>query len=84
MEKQNLTNILEISRCNSVKRAAAILREDVTNVINEVPTLPWPPTIESLKSHNRNPLATVAMFYNHLLSAVNNHHAACKFNNRAV
>ena len=26
LEKQNLTNILETSRCNTVKRAAAILR----------------------------------------------------------
>lgn len=45
LEKQNLTNILEMRRCNIVKRAAAIHREDVTNLINEAPTLPWPPTI---------------------------------------
>ena len=32
LEKQNLTNILETSRCNTVKRVAAILPEDVTNV----------------------------------------------------
>ena len=55
LEKQNLTNILETSRCNTVKRAAAILRADVTNVINEASTLPWPPTIESLKSGDRKP-----------------------------
>ena len=74
LEKQNLTNILEASRCNTVKRAAAIICEDVTHVINEAPTMPWPPTIESLKSDARNPPATLALFYNHLLSAANSHH----------
>ena len=84
LEKQNLTNILETSRCNTVKRAAAILREDVTNVINEASTLPWPPTIESLKSDDRNPPATLALFYNHLLSAANSHHAASSTTERYV
>ena len=84
LEKQNLTNILEMSRCNTVKRAAAILREDVTNVINEATTLPWPPTIQSLKSDARNPPATLALFYNHLLSAANSHHVASSTTDRYV
>ena len=64
MEKQNLINILETSRCNTVKRAAAILREDV----------------ESLKSDDR----TLALFFNHLLSAANSHHAASSTTERYV
>lgn len=40
LEKQNLTNVLESSRCNTVKRAAAILCEDIISVVNEAPTLP--------------------------------------------
>ena len=74
----------ETSRCNTVKRAAAILREDVTNVINEASTLPWPPTIESLKSDDRNPSGTLALFYNHLLSAANSHHAVSSTTERYV
>jgi hypothetical protein len=84
LEKQNLTNILEMSRCNTVKRAAAILREDVTNVINEATILPWPPTVESLKSDARNPPATLALFYNNLLSAANSHHVASSTTDRYV
>ena len=43
-----------------------------------------PPTIESLKSDDRNPPATLALFYNHLLSAANSHHAASSTTERYV
>ena len=66
------------------QRAAAILHEDVTNVINEATTLPWPPTIESLKSDARNPPAILALFYNNLLSAAKSHHVASSTTDRYV
>lgn len=66
------------------KSAAAILSENVTHIINEAPTLPWPPTIKSLKSDARNPPATLTLFYNHLFSAANSHHVASSTTDRYV
>ena len=85
LEKQSLTNILEMSQSNAlVKKAAVILREEVTKVINEAPTIPWPPTVESLKSAARNPPATLTLFYNHLLSASNSKHITSSTTDRLI
>jgi hypothetical protein len=82
LEKQSLTKVLEMSQCNTVKKAALFLREEASKVIKEAPALPWPPTIESLKSDKRDPPETLTLFYNSLLSADNSHHSTSSTTDR--
>ncbi len=75
LETQTLSNVLEASESNTVKKAATLLRDAVTKVVQEAPTLPWPPTIESLKSSERNPPQLLELFYKKLLSPTSSSHA---------
>ena len=52
----------------------AILRETVKKTIDELETLPWPPTIESLRKEDQNAPDILKLFYENLLSPASVHH----------
>lgn len=57
-----------------LKEAAAILREDVINMIEVSPELCWPPTTEALTAEERQPPETVMNFLTNLLHSPLIHH----------
>ena len=81
--------LLIVSKChngssNTVKKAAVIFRETVKKTIDESETLPWPPTIESLRKDDRNAPDILKLFYENLLSPASVHHGTSSTAERLI
>ena len=50
-----------------LKEAAKVLKDDILALIQSVPDLPWPPTVDSLQSEGRQPPESLRMFLTKLL-----------------
>ena len=74
LETQTISKSLEFSEDYAVKRAASLLHDVVLKFVKESTPLPWPPTIESLTSKERESPALLQLFFNTLLSPTDSHH----------
>ena len=50
-----------------LKEAAKVLKDDILALIQSVPKLPWPPTVDSLQSEGRQPPESLRIFLTKLL-----------------
>ncbi len=57
----------------TVQKAALILRDSVLEAIENVPNLPWPPTVDSLGSIDRKCPDILGLFFKTLLSQKDSH-----------
>eukprot|EP00112_Aurelia_sp_Birch-Aquarium-sp1_P007111 Seg1776.3 transcript_id=Seg1776.3/GoldUCD/mRNA.D3Y31 product="hypothetical protein" protein_id=Seg1776.3/GoldUCD/D3Y31 len=69
----SLSSFIKGNNAFILKEAAAILRKDILNMIENAPELSWPPTVEDLNSEERLPPETVKEFLLNLLHC-NTHH----------
>ena len=72
LSKNVLTNatkdsFMTQSRDFVLKEAAKVLKDDILALIQSVPDLPWPPTVDSLQSEGRQPPESLRMFLTKLL-----------------
>ena len=75
---QTLSNSLQSSKENTVKRAGLILRDSVISFLKEVPKLPWPPTVECLNNRERQMPEILKLFFINLLSKTVKSKGKCK------
>ena len=59
-----------------LKEAAKVLKDDILALIQSVPVLPWPPTVDSLQTEGRQPPESLRMFLTKLLHSTD--HAPLK------
>ena len=45
-----------------LKEATNGIRDDVVTMIQQAPILPWPPTVESMESQERQPSESLTLF----------------------
>lgn len=82
LETQTISKSLEFSENYAVKRTASLLRDVVLKFVEKSSSLPWPPTIESLMSRERESPALLQLFVNVLLSPTDSHHAVREMTRR--
>eukprot|EP00794_Sanderia_malayensis_P013273 gene13273-14641_t len=71
-KKQSLPKAIEISGSNIVTQAGALIRDAVKATIGNAKSLPWPPTVESLRSNDRNPPDLLTLLFETLLAKKRN------------
>ena len=74
LETQSLSKVVEFDKEKVVKRSATILCEIVLKFIEDSPSLPWPPSIETLTSGERQCPQQLKLFFKVLLSAPEAYH----------
>ena len=62
----------------ALKRAASFLQESVLSFLEEADPLPWPPTVESLVSRERQYPELLQLFFKELLSFKGSHHVTAE------
>lgn len=72
LSKNVLTNTKKVSFLKQnkdfvLKEAAKVIKDDIDLLIQTAPELPWPPTVESLQSEDRQPPESLRMFLTTLL-----------------
>ena len=60
-------NFLHQSKSFVLKEAAKVIRDDVLSMMEHTPGIPWPPTVESLESQERQPPESLRLFLTHLI-----------------
>ena len=63
---------------SALKRAASFLQESVLSFLEEADPLPWPPTVESLVSRERQYPELLQLFFKELLSFKGSHHVTAE------
>ena len=82
LETQSISKSLQFTKVYAVKRSAAILREAVLNFVESSAPLPWPPSVESLMSEERQCPQLLQQFFKVLLSTADTHHTVSETANR--
>ena len=54
-----------------LKKAAFLLRQHILAFVDKVPSLPWPPTVDTLLGSERQPPEEVTSFISHVLTSTN-------------
>ncbi|CAB3984611.1 Hypothetical predicted protein [Paramuricea clavata] len=63
---------------SALKREASFLQESILNFLEEADPLPWPPTVESLVSRERQYPELLQLFFKELLSFKGSHHVTAE------
>lgn len=82
LETQSISKSLQFTKEYAVKRSAAILRDAVLNFVESCTPLPWPPSVDSLMSEERQCPPLLKQFFKVLLSAADTHHTISETANR--
>ena len=61
------TELFHLDDKKVIKQAAVILRHEILEFVHQAPVLPWPPTVDSLLSAERQPPSSIISFYNNIL-----------------
>lgn len=80
---QSLSKSLEFSDEYAVKKAASVIREAVLKLFDNASPLPWPPTVSSLQSVDRQPPSLLVLFFKTLLTS-DRHHAIGEVSRRLI
>ena len=70
-----MAKALQFSDEYIVKKAAFKLRHALLEFMNDAVPLPWPPTVESFQSKERQPPSLLTLFFKKLLTSENYHQA---------
>ena len=60
-------NFLRQNKSFVLKEVAKVIRDDVLSMMEHAPGIPWPPTVESLESQERQPPESLRLFLTHLI-----------------
>ena len=67
LQKNTLSTFMQENKKAAVKESGKILREEILDMIQNAPKLPWPPKVDDLRHEKRQPPDLVQMFFKYVL-----------------